>query len=155
MNRHNDYLLQALELALANVESSGGRPFGAVLVRDGRVLATGVNEIHLCGDPTAHAEMQALRDACRQLGETRLDGATLYASGHPCPMCLSALYLAHVDAVYYALDQADGEPYGLSTHRLYAELARPNSERSLPLRHLPVRAERDPYATWAALQRGP
>lgn len=118
------FLRQAADLALRNVTGQGGRPFGAVLVEAGRVLATGVNEVTATGDPTAHAEMQAIRAASAATGRTRFDGCAMYASGHPCPMCLSAMYLCGVSRVYCACSLESGEPYGLSTAAVYAELAK-------------------------------
>ncbi len=118
------FMREAIALARANVEA-GGRPFGAVLVRDGRVLARGVNQIHETHDPSAHAELQAIRQASQALGSPRLDGCVIYASGHPCPMCLAAMHLCGIQAAWFAYSNEDGEPFGLSTATLYAEMARP------------------------------
>src|SRR5690554_6443260 len=125
------FLRQAIDLALQSVRR-GGRPFGAVLVKDDVVVATGVNEVMATGDPTAHAELQTIRAASRALGSLRLDGCVIYASGHPCPMFLSALYLTGVERAYYAYSNEAAEPYGLSTSTIYAELARSAAERRLP-----------------------
>ena len=95
------FMREAIALARANVEA-GGRPFGAVLVRDGRVLARGVNQIHETHDPSAHAELQAIRQASQALGSPRLDGCVIYASGHPCPMCLAAMHLCGIQAAWFA-----------------------------------------------------
>lgn len=149
MTTHERFLAQAIELARRNVEEEGGRPFGAVLVRDGAVIATGVNQMGATGDPTAHAELQAIRAAAQALGALRLDGCTVYASGHPCPMCLAAMTLTGVAAVYYAHSNDEGAPYGLSTAGVYAELARPPAEQAMIIRHLPVRLDGlDLYALW-------
>ena len=149
MTMHEQFLAQAIELARRNVEEQGGRPFGAVLVRDGAVIATGVNEIGTTGDPTAHAELQAVRAASRALGTPRLDGCVVYASGHPCPMCLAAMTMTGVSAVYYAHSNEEGAPFGLSTAGVYAELAKPLAEHTMTVRHLPVRLEGiDLYALW-------
>jgi tRNA(Arg) A34 adenosine deaminase TadA len=141
------FLRQAIELAHVNLET-GGRPFGAVLVMDGEVMATGVNEIHNTNDPTAHAELAAVRAASRKLGSPNLAGATVYASGHPCPMCMAAMRLAGVKEVVYAYSNDDGAPYGLSTAAIYADLARPFSEQSMKIRYVPTRlgARPDLYA---------
>jgi guanine deaminase len=133
-----DFLCEAVALAQDNVRK-GGRPFGALVVKDGAVIATGVNEILQTNDPTAHAEMSAIRAASRTLGSPRLDGCTVYASGHPCPMCLAAMRMAGIGEVAYALSQEDGEPFGLSTAAIYAELARPLSEQTMTISHVPVR----------------
>ncbi len=131
------HLGEAVALARANMEQ-GGRPFGAVIVKDGTVIATGVNEILASNDPTAHAELTALRVASQKLASPNLAGCVVYASGHPCPMCLAAMRLAGVSQVFYAQSNEDGEPYGLSTAALYAELAKPLVEQSMPIRHVPL-----------------
>ncbi|MFT3928486.1 MAG: nucleoside deaminase [Myxococcales bacterium] len=146
------HLRTAIELAQQNAKA-GGRPFGAVLVRDQQVIGRGVNNIARTLDPTTHAEVEALRAACKSLQQVRLPGSIMYASGHPCPMCLAAMHLCRVERVFYAYDQRDAEPYGLSTEALYAELRKPLPEQSMPVVHLPLRVEGlDPYATWRATQ---
>lgn len=143
------FLREAIALARANAER-GGRPFGALVVKDGAVVATGVNEILATGDPTAHAELSALRAASRALGSPDLAGCTVYASGHPCPMCMAAMRLAGVCEVVYAYSNEDGAPYGLSTAEIYADLAKPFAEQSMKIRHVPAaaRAEPDLYSNW-------
>ena len=145
---HRRFLCRAVALAEANVTANGGRPFGAVLVRDGLVLAEGVNTIHRNGDLTAHAEMEAIRAATIAAANPRLDGATMYASGHPCPMCLAAMYLGGISAIYYALSQEDGEPFDLSTAEIYAELGKPAAERRLEMHKLDVVGSPTPYELW-------
>ena len=155
MTAHEPFLIQAIDLARRNVEEQGGRPFGAVLVRDGAVIATGVNQMGATGDPTAHAELQAIRAASRDLGTLRLDGCIVYASGHPCPMCLAAMTMIGIDAVYYAHSNEDGAPFGLSTAGVYAELAKPLGDQAMTIRHLPVRMQgTDLYALWRRRQPG-
>ena len=131
------FLKEAITLARDNVEA-GGRPFGALVVKDGAVIATGVNRIIDTNDPTEHAELNAIRAASRKLTSPRLDGCTVYASGHPCPMCMAAMHLSGVKEVVYAYSNEDGEPYGLSTAAAYAELAKPFAERSMKIRRVPV-----------------
>lgn len=149
------FLREAIELAHVNVEK-GGRPFGAVVVRNGEIIATGVNEILRTNDPTSHAELNAIRAASRKLGSANLEGCTVYASGHPCPMCMAAMRLAGVGEVAYAYSNDDGAPYGLSTAAIYADLAKPFSEQSMTIRYLPVRLESrsDLYADWKKRQGG-
>jgi tRNA(Arg) A34 adenosine deaminase TadA len=153
MTEESRFLREALELAYANVEK-GGRPFGAVVVRNGAVLATGVNEILSTNDPTAHAELSALRAASRALGTADLSGCAVYASGHPCPMCLAAMRLAGIGAVTYAYSNDEGAPFGLSTAVIYADLARPFADQAMKIRHSPVRLASHPelYAAWQARQ---
>ena len=146
---HEKYLLESIRMALDNVRRCRTWPFGAVLTRRGEVIARAVNEVDALCDPSAHAEMQAVRAAAKALGTTDLRGCTVYASGYPCPMCLTAMYLAGVTSVYYAYSNEDGEPYDLSATRGYAEIARPLPEREMPLIRLPVRAEgEDLYEAW-------
>ena len=149
---HEQHLRNAIALAQRNVEHEGGRPFGAVLVRNGELLATGVNRVLSTHDPTSHAEIEALRAASASLRQSDLHGAIMYASAHPCPMCLAAMHFARVERAYYAYDLRDAEPYGFSTALLYAALQKPLDDQSLlPLTHMPVRvAELDPYAAWQA-----
>jgi tRNA(Arg) A34 adenosine deaminase TadA len=155
MSEEAAFLREALALAFANSER-GGRPFGAVLVRDGEVVATGVNEILSSGDPTAHAEMNAIRAASRSIGAAGLRGSRVYASGHPCPMCLAAMRLAGIDRVAYAYSNDEGAPYGLSTAAIYEDLAKPFAEQSMAISHIPVRLEGQPnlYAEWKRRQDG-
>jgi tRNA(Arg) A34 adenosine deaminase TadA len=147
-----------VELARQNVREAGGHPFGAVIARDGEVLQTGVNECVQTGDPTAHAEMVALRKAGRARGPDALTGCTVYASGIPCPMCLAAMHFAGIDEVVYAFSQEDAAPYGLSTESVYDAVAAPDGERALPMRYDPVRAHRDDeptlYELWAQTTGG-
>lgn len=149
------FLCQAIELAHANLED-GGRPFGAVLVKDGKVVSTGVNEIARTQDPTAHAELLAVRAAGQKLGSPNLEACAVYASGHPCPMCMAAMRLAGISEVYYAYSNDDGAPYGLSTADIYAELSKPFSEQSMRISYVPVRLESGPdlYEEWQRRQTG-
>ncbi|MDR3101507.1 MAG: nucleoside deaminase [Paraburkholderia sp.] len=153
MTPEQRFLREAIELAHANVEK-GGRPFGAVVVKDGKVIAGGVNEILRTNDPTSHAEMNAIRAASQTLGSPNLAGCTVYASGHPCPMCMAAMRMAGVGAVLYAYSNEDAAPYGLSTAAVYADLAKPFAEQTLKIRHEPVRLEsrEDLYAGWKKRQ---
>lgn len=143
------FLQEAIRLAYDNV-ARGGRPFGAVVVKDGAVVATGVNEILAANDPTAHAELTALRKAGAALGTPDLSGCTVYASGQPCPMCMAAMRMAGVSAVGYAYSNEDGAPHGLSTAAIAAELARPPAEQTLKAVYVRTRAPGRPdlYAAW-------
>lgn len=130
----NDALLlrQAVNLAHAN-RLQGGRPFGAVIARRGVLLASGVNEIHTHNDPSAHAEMQALRAVTAARQNPSLAGCTVYASGHPCPMCLAALVMAGAERVVFAFDNQDAEPYGLSSEASYQRLRLSLAPPPLPI----------------------
>ena len=137
MLSHEQLLREAVRLAQVNRERAG-RPFGAGVAMGGEIVATGVNEVAHTHDLTAHAEMQALRAACRHLQRPNLKGSTVYASGHPCPMCLAAIVLAQVDAIYYAFDNSDAAPYGLSSDASYRALRVPLEPAPLPLTKLAI-----------------
>lgn len=141
------FMGEALALARDNIRA-GGRPFGAVLVHQGKVIARAVNQIHSSNDPTAHAELQAIRQASQVLGRARLDGCEIYASGHPCPMCLAAMHLCGIERAWFAYDNAEGEPYGLSTAAVYEQMTRPPQQQSLALRPLKPAGEEGLYGQW-------
>lgn len=146
-----EFMREAIGLARANVEA-GGRPFGAVLVRDGRVIARAVNEVNQTKDPTAHAELLAIRNASHSLGSASLSGCIVYASGHPCPMCLAAMHLCGIQAAFFAYSNDDGEAYGLSTVSIYAQMAREPQAQSLALRPLRPADEHGLYDEWKRKQ---
>ncbi len=135
MQSHQELLSEAVRLAKIN-QHNGGQPFAAVLAIDGERVATGVNDIVASHDPTTHAEMEVVRAASRKLGRPNLQGSVVYASGHPCPMCLAMLVIAGVDSVYYAFDNNDAEPYDLSSAAAYVTLRLPLSPPPLPLKRL-------------------
>jgi tRNA(Arg) A34 adenosine deaminase TadA len=146
-----DALLQrAVALARRNVREAGGYPFGAVLAHDNTVLHEAVNECAQTGDPTAHAEMVALREAGRDHGPDALAGGTMYASGIPCPMCLAAMHFAGIERVVYAFSQEDAAPYGLSTEPVYGEIRKPEADRTIEMRYNPVRMDNEVtlYQLW-------
>ena len=126
------HMRQAVQLAHAN-QQRGGRPFGAVIVRDGAVIATGVNEIVQLHDPSAHAEMQAIRSATHLAQDPSLAGCTIYASGHPCPMCLAAIVMTGMERVFFAFDNVDAAPYGLSSEGTYQRLRLSLDPSPLPI----------------------
>ncbi|MDT4818808.1 Guanine deaminase [compost metagenome] len=153
MSNAEAYLIDAIQLAMENVRERKNWPFGAVLVKDGQVLARSVNEVDTTCDPSAHAEMQAVRAAAKALGSTDLTGSVVYASGYPCSMCLTAMYLAGVSKVYYAYSNEDGEPYDLSAERGYVEIARPLEQREMKLIYQPARDQgKDLYEAWQETQ---
>jgi guanine deaminase len=149
MTEDQRHLQRAVELARHNV-AAGGRPFGAVLALNGEVLVEAVNEIHLSQDPTAHAEMLAIRAASQRLG-ARLQDCVIYASGQPCPMCLSAMYLSGVSRVVFAASNEVAAPFGLSTAGIYQQIALPLAEQHLAIEHLPHDAMPTLYRDWQAL----
>jgi guanine deaminase len=126
------FMEQAIALATENVTSGRGGPFGAVIVRGGEVVATGVNLVTASTDPTAHAEVVAIRNACRSLGSFRLSGCEIYTSCEPCPMCLAAIYWACCDAIFYGSNSSDAAAAGFDDAFLYEEMKRPLNQRKIP-----------------------
>ena len=122
----------AIDLSLDNIDHDGG-PFGAVIVKDGQIIARGANRVTASNDPTAHAEVNAIREAARVLGTFDLSGCEIYTSCEPCPMCLGAIYWAHLDKVYYGNTKADAKAIGFDDSFIYDELALPMEERQLKI----------------------
>jgi len=123
----------AIELSHTNVEKGLGGPFGAVIVRDGEVVAASANKVIPENDPTAHAEVSAIRLACTALGTYNLQGCVIYTSCEPCPMCLGAIYWARIDKIYYANTKADAAAIGFDDHFIYDEIACSMENRKLPI----------------------
>jgi tRNA(Arg) A34 adenosine deaminase TadA len=143
------HLVDSIRLAMENVRRRTNAPFGAVIARQGKVIARAVNQVDDLCDPTAHAEMQVVRAAAKAMNSTDLSGCTVYASGYPCPMCLTAMYLSGVEKVYYAYSNEDGAPYGLSAERGYVEIARAPDQREMKLCGLRARdGGEDLYEAW-------
>jgi guanine deaminase len=143
-----EFMRQAIELATENVTSGRGGPFGAIVVRDGQVIATGANQVTAGNDPTAHAEVVAIRNACQALGTFKLDGCELYTSCEPCPMCLAAIYWARCKAIYYGCSAEDAARAGFDDAFLYAEMKKPAGERSLPITNLCPQEAAKAFAAW-------
>lgn len=125
------FMQQAIDLSIENVANGGG-PFGAVIVRNGEVIATGTNRVTANCDPTAHAEVSAIRAACAKLGDFKLSGCTIYSSCEPCPMCLSALYWAGVERIFYGNTKQDAKEIDFDDSFIYDQIALDYSERSIP-----------------------
>ncbi|MGH7202555.1 MAG: nucleoside deaminase [Planctomycetaceae bacterium] len=144
------FMREAIRLSIEGVERNQGGPFGAVVVRGDDIVGRGWNCVTSANDPTAHAEIQAIRDACAKLGTFHLDGCTVYASCEPCPMCLAALYWSRVDAVFYAADRSDAARAGFDDALIYGEIPRPPAERSLVMQQA-MRTDALPaFAIWKA-----
>jgi guanine deaminase len=129
----NRFMRRAIELAIANVRSGKGGPFAAVVVSNGEVLAEGVNLVTANSDPTAHAEVLAIREACRKLGQFQLAGCEIYTSCEPCPMCLGAIYWARPAKVYFGAVATDAAAIGFDDSFIYQQLVIPMAERSIPM----------------------
>ncbi len=138
---------QVIELAVDNVRRDGG-PFAALVAKDGVVIATGTNRVTLTHDPTAHAEIVAIREACRVLGDFRLTGCDVYSSCEPCPMCLGALYWARPARVYFAATQGDASAAGFDDSFIYRQIAVSPSGRSIPMVHVADEDTERPFAEW-------
>ena len=121
----------AIDASVENVRNGGG-PFGAVIVKDGEVVATGVNRVTANNDPTAHAEVSAIRNACQKLGTFKLDGCRIYTSCEPCPMCLSAIYWSGIERIYYGNTAVDAKDINFSDQFIYDEIDRTADARSIP-----------------------
>jgi guanine deaminase len=145
-----EFLRRAIALATENVTSGIGGPFGAVIVRDGKIVGEGANSVTATNDPTAHAEVNAIRAAAKALGEFKLAGCELYTSCEPCPMCLAAAYWAHVDAVYYGASAADAARAGFDDAFLYGELRKTKEERKLRAVQLLGDEAWTSFAAWIA-----
>lgn len=131
-----DLLREALHLARAGMDRNEGGPFGCVIVKDGRIIGRGNNRVTSTNDPTAHAEVVAIRDACQTLGDFQLTGCTVYTSCEPCPMCLGAIYWARPDRVVFAGTREDAAAAGFDDQFIYDELPLPPSQRRIPMRTL-------------------
>lgn len=145
-----DFMAEAARLACAGVEKGDGGPFGAVIVRTGEVVARGWNRVLATQDPTAHAEVIAIREACRVLGRFHLEDCELYTTCEPCPMCLGAIYWARLRAVVYANTRDDAARIGFDDLAFYAEFAKPPAERKLRFTRLPHPLAERAFQAWAA-----
>ncbi|HJD94324.1 MAG TPA: nucleoside deaminase [Bacteroides togonis] len=133
--KKEDFMRKAIELSIENVKNGGG-PFGAVIVKDGEIVATGVNRVTANHDPTAHAEVSAIRAACQKLGTFDLSGCEIYTSCEPCPMCLGAIYWAHLDKIYYGNNKTDAARIGFDDSFIYDELALERKNRNKAMEEL-------------------
>jgi guanine deaminase len=130
---HNAFMARAIQLSLENVRSGTGGPFGAVVVKGGKVVAEGVNRVTATNDPTAHAEVLAIRAGCERLRCFELHGCDLYTSCEPCPMCLGAIYWARISKVYFGNRASDAAKIGFDDSAIYAEISQPHAQREIPM----------------------
>lgn len=148
-NENDDPLRAAIELSLASIDAGGG-PFGAVVVRDGVVVGVGQNRVVVGADPTAHAEVVAIRDACATLGTHELQGCVIYASCEPCPMCLGAIFWARIDRIVYAASRDDAAAAGFDDSFFYEEIGRAAGARRVPAEQRERDRAAEVLRTWAA-----
>lgn len=144
-----EFMRRAIALALENIRNGGG-PFGAVVVKDGNVVAEGANRVTANNDPTAHAEVVAIRAACAELGTFELKGCEIYASCEPCPMCLGAIYWAHLSRVYYGGTAEDAAAAGFDDAVIYRQMALPHDHRQMIMVQLLAEDGKRVFRAWAA-----
>ena len=135
MMSKNKFMLRAIELSISSAEDTGG-PFGCVMVKDDKIIAEGSNKVTFSNDPTAHAEIVAIREACKKLNTFNLSGCDLYASCEPCPMCLSAIYWSHVDNIFYANTREDAKKINFDDSLIYSEISKKNEDRKIPIKQM-------------------
>jgi guanine deaminase len=148
MPSHEEYMRRAIDLAVENVRSGAGGPFAAIVVKDGAIVAEGVNSVTRLQDPTAHAEVMAIRAACAALGTFQLEGCTLYTSCEPCPMCLGAIYWARPAAIFYAATHRDAADAGFDDSFIYQQTRMKASERAIPMRQLLPDESLESFRAW-------
>lgn len=144
----NAFMQEVIREAKENVRAGLGGPFAAVVVKDGRVIAAGHNTVTSTNDPTAHAEVNAIREACSALGTFQLAGCEIYTSCEPCPMCMGAIYWARPDRVYYAATASDAAAAGFDDSFIYEELKLAPTQRRIPLEQLMPEAGLEPFREW-------
>jgi len=131
----NKFMLRAIELSISSANGTGG-PFGCVIVKDDKIIAEGSNKVTFSNDPTAHAEIVAIREACKKLNTFNLSSCDLYASCEPCPMCLSAIYWSHVDNIFYANTREDAKKINFDDSLIYSEISKKNEDRKIPIKQM-------------------
>ncbi|MEN8140940.1 MAG: nucleoside deaminase [Thermodesulfobacteriota bacterium] len=150
-DNNEKFIQQAITLAAANVRSGGG-PFGAVIVKDGEIIASGVNMVTRDNDPSAHAEITAIRHACRQLATFKLDGCAIYISCEPCPMCLAAIYWAGIEEIYYGATRQDASAIGFADEVIYEEMGLEPARRRIVAQQIGRDEALGPMRDWDALE---
>src|ERR1700728_127791 len=141
-------MARAIELAIENVSSGRGGPFAALVVKDGRIVGEGTNSVTASNDPTAHAEVVAIRAACAALGTFQLDGCELYTSCEPCPMCLGAIYWARPARFYFGCTAADAAQAGFDDSLIYQEIQQPHAQRKIPAAQIMRDESLEAFRTW-------
>lgn len=144
------FMRHAIALALEGIDGNGGGPFGCVIVKNGEVVGEGHNHVTSANDPTAHAEVVAIRDACQKLGTFQLDGCTIYTSCEPCPMCLGAIYWARPEKIFMACNRGDAAAAGFDDAFIYEEIGREPSERFVPTKNILREEALAVFEAWAS-----
>jgi tRNA(Arg) A34 adenosine deaminase TadA len=143
-----EFMRRAIALSIDNARDGTGGPFGALIVKDGEIVATGTNAVTSTNDPTAHAEVVAIREACRKLSVFHLGGCDLYTSCEPCPMCLGAIYWARIDRVFYGNGRADAAAIGFDDALIYDEMPLPGELRRIPMQQMLREEAREAFRVW-------
>jgi tRNA(Arg) A34 adenosine deaminase TadA len=152
MNKHEEFMSEAVQAALKGMNNNEGGPFGCIVVKDGEIIGIGNNKVTSTNDPTAHAEVTAIRDACKNINSFQLDGCIIYTSCEPCPMCLGAIYWARPDKVYYGSNQQDAANIGFDDEFIYKEIPLPYNERSIPFEQIARKIALEPFNKWEEKQ---
>ena len=147
-NYNEQFMSEAIRLAVENVKSGNGGPFGAVIVKDGKIISTGANNVTTSNDPTAHAEVVAIREACKKLDSFQLDGCDIYASCEPCPMCLGAIYWARPENIFFAGTKKDAANIGFDDSFIYEEISLPVENRKIQTVHIDHKDSLAPFNEW-------
>ena len=143
----NKFMLRAIELSISSANGSGG-PFGSVIVKDEKIIAEGSNKVTFSNDPTAHAEIVAIRDACKKLNTFNLSGCDLYSSCEPCPMCLSAIYWSHVDNIFYANTRMDAADIDFDDSLIYSEINKDIDKRKIKMKQINREEALEAFKIW-------
>lgn len=144
---HDEYMKEAIKLSIKNSENGGG-PFGAIITKNGKIISRSVNRVIQDNDPTAHAEIMAIREASKQLNTFDLTGCTIYCSCEPCPMCFGAIFWARIDEIYYACNSSDAKIYGFDDEHLFHEISLPISERKIFVKQLLREQALEAFKKW-------
>ena len=142
-----DFMKRAIELSIQNIKNSGG-PFGCIIVKENKIIAEGVNRVTFNNDPTAHAEIIAIRNACKKLNTFNLEKCELYTSCEPCPMCLSAIYWSHIDKIYYGNSRLDASKIGFDDDFIYNELNKDLSSRKIQMKQISQKEAKKAFLDW-------
>ena len=142
-----DFMKRAIELSIQNIKNNGG-PFGCIIVKENKIIAEGVNRVTFNNDPTAHAEIIAIRNACKKLNTFNLEECDLYTSCEPCPMCLSAIYWSHIDKIYYGNSRTDASKIGFDDDFIYNELNKDSSSRKIQMKQISQNEAKIAFLDW-------
>ncbi len=149
---HKKFIQEAVRMAAENVDTGLGGPFGAIIVKDGTIIGRGVNRVTGNNDPTAHAEVMAIREACRNINSFCLDDTVIYTSCEPCPMCLAAIYWARIDSIYFASTNTDAAKAGFDDSFIYREIPLPLEKRAIPISQIDCPDGFMPFKKWMEME---